>query len=60
MVRGTADPSASLGMTKERAALPWRAVAGLKAFFITLGGQQAHDFSGRDDNFVANWQFGEF
>jgi hypothetical protein len=32
----------SLGMTKGRATLPWRVVAGLKAFFINLGGQQAH------------------
>jgi hypothetical protein len=35
MVRGTADPSAALGMTKGRVALPWRAVAGLKEFFIS-------------------------
>jgi hypothetical protein len=40
MVRGTADPSAALGMTKGRAMLPWRAVAGQKVFFITLGGRQ--------------------
>jgi hypothetical protein len=26
---------------------------GQKAFFITLGGPQAHDSSGRDDEFVA-------
>jgi hypothetical protein len=26
---------------------------GQKAFFITLGGPQAHDSSGRDDKFVA-------
>ena len=32
MVRGTADPSAALGMTKGSATLPWRAVAGQKAF----------------------------
>jgi hypothetical protein len=32
-------------MTKGRGALPWRAVAGQKAFFITLGGQKAHDSS---------------
>jgi hypothetical protein len=37
-VRGTADPSAALGMTKERAALHWRAVARQKVFFIALGG----------------------
>jgi hypothetical protein len=37
-VRRTADPSAALGMTKGRAALPWRAVARPKVFFITLGG----------------------
>jgi len=37
-------PQASrLGMTKGKAALPWRAVAGLKEFFITLSGPQAHD-----------------
>ena len=35
-------------MTKGRAALPATVVAG-KAFFITLGGPKAHDFSGRDD-----------
>jgi hypothetical protein len=29
--RGTADPSASLGMTKGKVALPWRAVTGQKA-----------------------------
>ena len=32
MVRGTADPSASLGMTKERATVPQRVVAGPKRF----------------------------
>ena len=37
-----------LGMTKGTAALPWRAVAGQKAFFITLGGPNAHDYSGRE------------
>jgi len=26
-----------LGMTKRRAKLPWRAVAGLRAFFVTVG-----------------------
>jgi hypothetical protein len=31
-VRGTADPSASLGMTKERATLAWRVVTERKAF----------------------------
>ena len=46
-VRGTADPSAALGMTKGRATLPWRAVGGQKVFFITLGGPQAHDSFGR-------------
>jgi hypothetical protein len=51
-VRETADPSAALGMTKERAKAPWRAVAGQRAFFITLGGPQAHDHSGRDDTFI--------
>jgi hypothetical protein len=40
MVRGTADPSAALGMTKGRATLPSRAVAGRKAFFIIVGGPQ--------------------
>jgi hypothetical protein len=39
-VERTADPSASLGMTKGRATLPWRAVARLKLFFISLGGPQ--------------------
>jgi hypothetical protein len=37
---------APVEMTKERAALPATVVAG-KAFFITLGGPTAHDFSGR-------------
>jgi hypothetical protein len=46
MVRGTADPSAALGMTKGRATLPWSAVVGQKVFFITLGGPQAHDSFG--------------
>ena len=36
-------------MTKGMATLPWRAVAGQKAFFITLGGPQAHEHFGRDD-----------
>jgi hypothetical protein len=36
-------------MTKGSATLPWRAVAGQKAFFISLGGPQAHDHAGRDD-----------
>jgi hypothetical protein len=40
-------------MTKGRVTLPWRVVAGRKAFFITLGGPKAHDSSGRDDKFVA-------
>jgi hypothetical protein len=31
-VRGTADPSASLGMTKERAMVSWRVVAGPRGF----------------------------
>jgi hypothetical protein len=33
-VRGTADPSAALGMTKERATLQWRVVDGPKAFSL--------------------------
>jgi hypothetical protein len=37
-------------MTKGRAVLPGRVVAGQKPFFISLGGPQAHDFSSRDDN----------
>jgi hypothetical protein len=37
-VRGTADPSASLGMTKGRATLQWKVVTEQKEFFITLGG----------------------
>jgi hypothetical protein len=41
-----------VGMTKGRATLPWKVVAGQKALFITLGGPQAHDHSGRDDNSV--------
>src|ERR1700677_1835764 len=47
LVERTADPSASLGMTKGRATLPWRAVAGQKVFFIALGEAQA--MSTRDD-----------
>jgi hypothetical protein len=40
----------TLGMTKGgRRFHGWRAVAGQKAFFISLGGPQAHDHSGRDD-----------
>jgi hypothetical protein len=46
-VRGTADPSASLGMTKERATAPWKVVAGPKAFFVNWGGPQTHHYSGR-------------
>jgi hypothetical protein len=38
-------------MTKGRVALPRRVVAGQRAFFITLGGPQAHNHSGRDDTF---------
>ncbi len=37
---------------KVRATLPWESGLGQKAFFITLGGPQAHDFSGRDDKVV--------
>src|SRR5580692_6154182 len=37
---------APVELTKGRAALPATVVAG-KAFFITLGGPTAHDFSGR-------------
>jgi len=51
-VRGTTDPSASLGMTKESASLLWTAVSGPKAFFITFGGAQDHHSSARDDKFV--------
>jgi hypothetical protein len=40
-------------MTKGRVVITWKVVAGPKAFFITLGGPQAHDHSGRDDDFVA-------
>jgi hypothetical protein len=38
-------------MTKGRATLPWRAVAGKNAFSMTLSGPKAHESSGRDDNF---------
>ena len=41
-VRGTADPSAAVGMTKGMATLPWRAVAEQKPFSSPLGGPQAH------------------
>jgi len=50
--KATADPSATLGMTKGRAALTSAAVTGdgqsggrLSSFFIPLGGPQAHDNS---------------
>jgi hypothetical protein len=36
---------ASVEMTKGRATLPEREVAGQKAFFITLSGTQAHEYS---------------
>jgi hypothetical protein len=36
---------ASVEMTKGRGALPEREVAGQKAFFITLGGPQGHEYS---------------
>jgi hypothetical protein len=39
---------------KGRVALPRRVMAGRKAIFITLGGPQAHDLSGRDDKFLAD------
>jgi hypothetical protein len=51
-MKRTADPSAALGMTKGRKALPWRAVAEEKTFFSTVGVPQAHDSFGRDDNLV--------
>jgi hypothetical protein len=41
----------TLGMTKERATVYGKWLLG-SAFFITLGGPQAHDNSGRDDNSV--------
>jgi hypothetical protein len=53
-VRGTADPSAPLGMTKERATSLWKVVAEPKAFFSTLGGPQAHDSSGEIPRFYGN------
>jgi hypothetical protein len=37
-------------MTKGRVALPERVVAEENRFFITLGGPNAHDSFGRDDN----------
>src|ERR1700678_2689601 len=43
---------APVEMTKGRAALPLSVVAEQKLFFITLGGPTAHDFSGRDANFI--------
>jgi hypothetical protein len=42
----------TLGMTKERATVPERVVAGPKRFFITLGDPRTHDSSGRDDKVV--------
>jgi hypothetical protein len=53
-VRGTADPSAALGMTKGRATLLLKAVAGQKKFFIALGGMRAHEHSGRGDKLVSS------
>jgi hypothetical protein len=38
---------ASVEMTKVRATLPWESGLGQKTFFITLGGPQVHDSSGR-------------
>jgi hypothetical protein len=35
-VRGTADPSATLGMTKERATFVLRVIAERKAFFVAV------------------------
>jgi hypothetical protein len=50
----TAGPSASLGMIKERATfIIWKVASRPKVFFITFGGPQAHNSSGRDNNFVA-------
>jgi hypothetical protein len=48
-VRGTADPSAALGMTKRRATLPWESGRWTKSFFIPWRGPQAHDSSGRSE-----------
>src|ERR1700680_4212646 len=56
--RGTADPSATLGMTKGGVAVPWKADAGHgkqlldRTSFITLGGPLFHDSFGRDDKFL--------
>jgi hypothetical protein len=47
---------ASVEMTKVRAALPRESRLGQKTFFITLGGPQAHDSSGRDDKVVAQFR----
>ena len=44
-------------MTKERATVPQRVVAGPKRFFITLGGPQAHDSSDRDLRFLSLTSF---
>jgi hypothetical protein len=53
-VRRTADPSASLGMTKGTVALRLRAVVlATKGVFHHLDEPQAHDSSGRDDNSFA-------
>jgi hypothetical protein len=43
-------------MTKERVTVSMEVVAGTETFFITLGGPQAHDSSGRDDKFVTKWE----
>jgi hypothetical protein len=49
-VRGTADPSASLGMTKERATFLWKVVSDGRRFSSPRVGPQAHDHSDREGN----------
>jgi hypothetical protein len=51
-VRETADPSASLGMTKGKGIGCTESGGWTEAFLITLDGPQAHDSSGRDYKFV--------
>jgi hypothetical protein len=46
-------PRLRSGMTKERVTILWKVIARPTALFITLGGPQAHDYSGRRDNSVA-------
>jgi hypothetical protein len=58
-LKGKAALPFGVRLFKEEAVLPSRAAAGQEAFFITLGGRQAQDSSGRDDKFVAKTELSE-